>query len=242
MKKNKHTEKILKDRSSFYGCSAETFFKQGTTLRPVESLNGKTELYYTKLFNHSFISAGKELIFCLSDRSNGGERSILGEELTKLFSAVKIENSFPHFIYPGDRVPACRLSDGYDIRTADPSDYPPLQAFLDTCTEEDIEEALIDLEDPDKEVYLVYYNDKAVGYAGYRLLDSGLGDVGILVHPDHRRLGLGSAGVAAATKACLKNGDLPLYRTSRDNRGSAAIAVRLGYKLQWETLLYNCEI
>lgn len=79
-----------------------------------------------------------------------------------------------------------------------------------------------------------------MAYAAYRLWESGLGDVGILVHGDFRRRGLGAAAVAEVTRICLENGHLPFYRTSSENRGSAAIAEKVGYRLQWTTAYCGC--
>ena len=122
---NKYKEIIIRDRSAFYGCSAETFLNPGTTFRPLESLNGKNTMYYTKFFEHTFISAGKEMISHLSDLSEKGKKSTEIKNLKRLFSKFKIENSFPHFIYPEDSVSACQLAEGYDIRAVDPADHPP---------------------------------------------------------------------------------------------------------------------
>lgn len=110
--------------------------------------------------------------------------------------------------------------------------------FLDGCTEEDIEEALIDLDDPKEEIRLVFYKNKPIGYGGYRRWGKQMGDVGILIQEPHRKKGLGIAAVAAATKACLKNNSLPFYRTSSDNTSSETIARNLGYQLHWITKEY----
>jgi GNAT superfamily N-acetyltransferase len=233
---------ITQDRGVFYGCSTDTFFKEGTTFRNVESLNGKNTLYLTKLFNHHFVSAGKELISFLSDLSEGGKKPLELKNIEERFTEFTIEDSFPHFIYPGETIPVYPLPDGYGIRTVDPANHPPLQAFLDTCTADDIEEALIDLKDPDEEIRLVYHGNKAIGYAGYRRWGKCMGDVGILIHSDHRKRGLGVAAVAAVTAACLENGHLPFYRTSSDNRGSASIAENLGYELKWITTECQCTV
>ncbi len=235
-------ELIIKDRGTFYDCSRETFFKPGTTFRTPDFLNGKEIFYHTRLFDHIFISAGKEFIPLLSEWSDMGGRSLELDDIREKLKKMDIEDSYPHYTYSHETVPSHTIPPDYNIRDIDPSDHPTIQAFLATCSDEDIEDALIDVDDPDEEIRMVFQNDAPVGYAGYRLWESGLGDVGILIHPDHRKMGLGIAAVAATTAACIANGRLPFYRTSRDNKGSAAIAEGLGYKLCWISNAYNYKI
>ncbi len=226
-------ELIIKDRGAFYNCSRETFFKPGTTFRTAEFLSGKETFYHTRLFDHIFISAGEEFIPLLSEWSDSGARTLELTDIRGKLKKMDIEESYPHYTYSHETVSSHTIPPDYEIRNIDPSDHPSIQAFLVTCSDEDIEDALIDVEDPDEEIRMVFRGETPVGYAGYRLWESGLGDVGILIHPDHRKRGLGVAAVADTTAACIANGHLPFYRTSRDNKGSSAIAEGLGYKLCW---------
>jgi len=241
MKKNTIKEIILEDRGKFYGCSRETFFKEGTTFKHRESLDGKNTLYVTRLFRHNFITTGKELISTLTEISEQGSKILSLSELEESLPGFEIEENYPHFLYYEDKIKHLNLPDGYELRKVDPSDHPTLQKFLDSCTEEDIDDALIDLEDPDEEIRLVYFRDKPVGYAGYRRWGKEMGDVGILIHKDHRKKGLGRAAVAAATEACINNDVLPFYRTSSENVGSKTIASSLGYEFEWVTTECKCS-
>lgn len=239
MNKEQITELILEDRGKFYGCNRETFFSDGTTFKHRESLDGKNTLYVTKLFNHVFITTGREIIKKLSHLS---KENLDTERLKILLPEFQIEMTYPHFFYRVDQIDRVPLTENYFIKAADPAYHPPLQEFLDGCTEEDIEDALIDLEDPDEEIRLVYWQNKPIGYAGYRRWGVNMGDVGILIQKEHRRKGLGRAAVAEATKACLDNNCLPFYRTSSDNQGSETIARSLGYTFEWMTTECNCTL
>lgn len=242
MDKNTINKIILEDRGKYYGCSTETFFKRGTSFKHRESFDGKNTLYATKLFDHHFITTGKELIERLQRLLETGQEELNTDLLKEVLSDFSIKETYPHFLFRKNKIEIPVLPEGYEIRNADPSFHPPLQEFLEGCTEEDIEDALIELDDPDEEIRLVYNMGKPVGYAGYRRWGVNMGDVGILIQKEHRRKGLGLAAVAAATRACLHNKCLPFYRTSSENTGSESIARKLGYQWEWVTAECNCTL
>lgn len=230
-------EIIIKNRAAFYKCSTQTFQTEGNTYRIREFEEGPDHLFITKIFEHHFITCGSKLAGYLKTLN----KTITPEILKKHYPAFKIVNSYPHYIYKREEIESRPLPAGYEIRTMEPSFHPPLQKFLDACTPEDIDDALIELDDPDDEIRMVFYGDQGVVYAGYRLWENGLGDVGILTLPEHRKKGLGIAAVAEATRACIENGYLPFYRTNRENRGSQAIAEGLGYDFIWRTYKCSCS-
>jgi len=232
---------IIKNRSKFYNCSEDIFFKPGTNFRYSEGLDEEPLIYITALFDHTFISSGKDSLPLLNDLSNGGSIPLNYEKLNNHFNNLHLDEIYPHYIYDNDSYPDFNFAEGYEVKKMDPSDHPPLQIFLDSCTEEDIEDALIILDDPDEEIHMVYKDGIPVVYAGYRLWENNLGDTGILVHQEHRKKGLGAAAVASVTRACIENGHFPFYRTSRENLGSSSIALKVGYKLIWETMVYKFD-
>ncbi|MBB6478955.1 GNAT family N-acetyltransferase [Spirochaeta isovalerica] len=238
MTKTRIQDIILEDRGKFYGCDRDRFFTTGTTFNHRESLDGKKILYVTDFFDHTFITTGREIIERLKTVA---DKNLNDSLLPQYLPGIKKEMTYPHFLYHGSDITIPQVADGYEIIPADPADHSLLQQFLNGCTEDDIDDALIDLDDPDEEIRLVMYKGKPIGYGGYRRWGKEMGDVGILIQPDHRKKGLGRAAVAAATEACLKNDCLPFYRTSSDNTGSETIARSLGYQFEWMTTEYHLE-
>lgn len=236
MTEDKIKDILIKNKTEFYSCSEKTFHTEGNTFR-IRDINDSPDTFYiTKIYDHNFITCGSTL----SQRLKKTDQIITLELLRDHSADYKIEDYYPQYIYKKDQIESRPLPAGYKICSMDPSNHPPLQNFLDSCTAEDIDEALIDLDDPDDEIRMVFYGDVPVAYAGYRLIGNGLGDVGILTLPEHRQKGLGTAAVAEATRACIENGFLPYYRTSRDNKGSQAIAEGLGYDFIWSTYKCSC--
>lgn len=228
---------IIKNRAAFYNCPVQLFQTEGNTYRIREFEEGPDHLYITQLYKHHFITCGPKLAESLKKLNI----TITSERLKEHYPAFKVVDSYPHYIYKRKEIESRPLPAGYELRAMEPSFHSPLQKFLDACTPEDIENALIELDDPDDEIRMVFYGDQGVVYAAYRLWENGLGDVGILTLPEHRRKGLGIAAVAEATRACLENGYLPFYRTNRENRGSQAIAEGLGYEFVWRTYECSCS-
>ncbi len=242
MNREQIEKKLIQDLGNFYGCEPDALLKEGTTFRNITSFDGKNTLYYTKIFNRHFISAGKELISHLSDLSNSGEKVLDPEQLKEIFSTCEIKSTHPHYIYFNESVPEYKLPDDYTVKAVAPVDHKAIQAFIDINSAEDIDDAEVYLDDPDEEIRMVYNGNQPVVYAGYRRYEKNMGDVGILVHPDHRRKGLGIAAVIETTKACLDNNIIPFYKTSSDNTGSKSIAQNMGYELMWTVSVFKCEI
>ncbi len=242
MNREQIEKKLIQDLADYYGYNTETLLKEGTSFRNIKSFDGKNALYITKIYNRHIISAGKELISHLSDLSNGGETVLDIENLKEIFTTCEVKNTHPHYIYFKESVPEYKLHDGYTVKVVAPEDHKAIQAFIDINSAEDIDDAEVYLDDPDEEIRMVYNGDQPVVYAAYRRYEKNMGDVGILVHPDHRRKGLGIAAVIETTKACLDNNLIPFYRTSSDNTGSKSIAQNMGYELMWTVSECNCEI
>lgn len=229
---------IIKDRAGFYGCEEDLFGKNGTFFRTPESFESRNDVYHTRIFEHTFITCSKnnaEKIKAEFQLVPGIDRRVTPEQLMQMFPGAKSEETFPHYIYTGEKVDLPTLAEGYRLVNTSPQDHPLLKRFLEPCSEEDIDEAEIDLDDPDEVIELVYQKEKPIGYAGYRTWESGLGDMGILIYPEHRKKGLGRTAVAKVTEDCIRNGRLPLYRASCKNIGSNMIARSIGYELIWET-------
>jgi GNAT superfamily N-acetyltransferase len=161
------------------------------------------------------------------------------EELSACFTSWKLEDRYPHLIVEDGIAPVFAHPAGYEIRKIAPVDHASIKAFLARNSEEDIEDALIDLDDPDEEIRMAYFEGRPVAYAGYRVWNRGLSDTGILVHPDHRGKGLAKSLVGEITTACLANGRIPLWRTWDGNPGSYYVALANRYVLKWKTEVYQ---
>jgi GNAT superfamily N-acetyltransferase len=221
-----------------YGITAHQLGEPGNALRIVEGLSGEKQLYFTTPLVKNLISVSPQIADKLG-RDFLGSCSL--EELAARFTGWKLEDRYPHLIVEDDTAPEFTHPPGYEIRTIDPSDHASIKAFLARNSAEDIEDALIDPEDPDEEIRMAYFEGQPVAYAGYRVWNKGLSDTGILVHPDHRGRGLGKSLVGEVTAACLANHRIPFWRTWDGNPGSYYVALANRYVLKWKTEVYEWE-
>ena len=99
------------------------------------------------------------------------------------------------------------------------------------CTSSDVDEAEFEIEDLDPTLVGLIDHGALTALAGARPWDArpGLHDIGVIVHPDHRKEGAGTRVVEGVVQLLLNKGVTPLYRCSDANLGSASIARNTGF-------------
>lgn len=236
MKLSKAVETLYKVFAQIYNISPEQLSEPGNAIRVVEGLTEENNLYYTVPQKKALISVSPE------DVSRHGMEFFEGcslEQLAEVFTGWELEERHPHLVYEPQTPPSFEHPQGYEVRSIDPADHGPVTEFLAQNSESDVDDAMIDVDDPDEAIRMAFYQGNPVGYAGYRVWEHGLSDVGILIHPDHRGKGLGRSLVADVTGVCMARGRVPLWRTWDGNPGSLKIALSCGYSLQWRTDVYR---
>jgi GNAT superfamily N-acetyltransferase len=128
---------------------------------------------------------------------------------------------FHFFAVPGD-FPARRLHPE--------NDNAHLLDLYDSCTEEDLDAAMIHVDEPDPVIYGLLHKGQLVAHASHRYWDEIIADSGVLVHPDYRSRGLGKAVVSVLCEWCIQNGVVPMYRVFGDHTHSRRIGEALGFK------------
>jgi RimJ/RimL family protein N-acetyltransferase len=234
--RTRNAERVLFDvYAARHGIDAEELSRKGNALRYVEGLEGENRLYVTTPVEKTLISVAPSI----ADKLGKDFLSSCSlEELAARFTGWKLEDRHPHLIYEKSVGPEFHHPSAYEIRTIDPTNHSAIRAFLDRSSADDIDDALIDPEDPDEEIRMAYCNGVPVGYAGYRVWEEGLADTGILIHPDDRGRGLGTSLVGEVTCACVADGRIPLWRTWDGNPGSLRVAENNGFVLKWRTSVY----
>lgn len=115
------------------------------------------------------------------------------------------------------------------------ADVALLTALAAEVTEDDLDEADIELDNLDPFCVGLLDGRQLAGYASGRPseIHERFDDIGVLVHPAHRRSGLGARAVAEfVQQRQVANPDrLMLYRCTTENAGSNRIAESLGFTL-----------
>ena len=112
------------------------------------------------------------------------------------------------------------------------ADHDDLMALFGACSDSDLDEADIYVDALDPVNFGIYHGDMLAAYASYRDFDhSGLMDIGVLIHPEHRGKGLGKAVVSAICKHGIAAGDIMMYHVFCDHTHSKRIPEALGFSL-----------
>lgn len=115
-----------------------------------------------------------------------------------------------------------------------PGDLELMQAFVDACSDDDLDEAEVAMDDLDDMAIAVLLADGSVGaFASSRPFedDRDFGDIGIVAKAETRRSGWGRAAVSVLINQILvPAGVEPLYRCDPDNVGSDRLSAALGFE------------
>lgn len=120
-----------------------------------------------------------------------------------------------------------------DLDTSDDTTRARIAALIDATGPDDADEAEVEMDALDDfAVGFLTGDGTMAAFASARPweVDGSFDDIGVLVHPDHRRGGWGSGIVAALVARSLDRGTHPLYRCNWTIIGSKRLAVGLGFE------------
>lgn len=213
----------------------EAWNRPGTKLMRDEIFEGSGEIYLYRLGEHALLRMDPAQLDQIDWPGDLKTRSLGAEELVGLapgeFTIRHGDIDLNYYLDPERFSPAPAL-DAFPTRPVDPArDDALLRELLDACSEEDIENAEIDLKDPDAVIYGSFHEGRMVAYAGHRYWGENIADIGVLTHPDFRQHGLGKAGVTTLCRWCIDNEVIPMYRVESEHFRSRKIAEALGFDM-----------
>lgn len=116
----------------------------------------------------------------------------------------------------------------------DLGDRTLISGFVDRCSDDDLDEAELDMDQLDEAMVGVLDESGALAsYASARpwVFDAQFDDVAVITRPDHRGRGLGTAAVAALSQRRQQVGRSMFYNCDVDNLGSNRLAEAVGFEL-----------
>ncbi len=138
-----------------------------------------------------------------------------------------------HFLDPKDFKPA-PAPNGFTPRYLDAgneSENALLVKFYDQCSAEDLDQADLSIDKPDPVIFTLFDGEQMAAYASHRYLKNIFGDIGVLVHKNYRKRGLGTAVAGELCQYCFDRDIIPKYRAVDFNTGSLRIANALGFEM-----------
>lgn len=256
-------------RAYVYHCAPERFEAPGTTSLVHERLAGTKRLYYAVVGEHIMLRPAPEWVPRIEALVSeaGADRALSLDELIGRLGAADVAvlgRYHTYYLDPVDFRPASAPA-GFVVRHLPRAAYDTLPTLFDACSEDDLDEAEILLDEPDPVIYCGYVappvgtgptNGPIVAYASHRYWGVGedeedldarddpsglLADIGVLIHPDYRRRGLGKAVVSHLTRWCIEHDVIPMYRVDCENTGSFRVPHALGYRLGMQVVALQID-
>jgi GNAT superfamily N-acetyltransferase len=116
----------------------------------------------------------------------------------------------------------------------EPADRELLAAFVAGCSDGDLDEAELDLDELDPAILVLLDEFGSIAsYASGRpwALDTDFDDIAVLTHPAHRGQRLGAAVVAEFARRRQQSGRLLFYNHNIENHGSNRVAETVGFEV-----------
>ena len=131
-----------------------------------------------------------------------------------------------HYLYPAD-LNLSPPSETYSLRKLTKEDEPLLAELNNACTEEEVENSFVSLDELG--TWGCFFNDRLVSAAGYSDWDL-YADFGVITHPQHKKVGLAKAVVAAGCREAIEIGKIPIYRCHITLFPSIRTAAAVGFR------------
>lgn len=110
------------------------------------------------------------------------------------------------------------------------NDNSYLLSLYEACTEDGLDKAAIDNDEPDPVIYGIFADKQLVAYASHRYWDDIITDIEVLIHPLYRGRSLGKMVVSVLCEWCIGHEIVPMYRVFKDNTNSIKLSQALGFK------------
>jgi GNAT superfamily N-acetyltransferase len=217
-------------------CARQDFLHPGTLFIQEEDLAGKGTLYLYHIDQMRVLRIAPSLAeqMGMPDGSDRESASLTVDEIQSFLGEgcrLEVESTLLDcYLDAGDFEPFPAV-DGFVTRRLDPeTDNVFLLDLYGACTEEDLDEAAIDVDEPDPVIFGIFDEGRLVAYASHRYWDDVIADIGVLIHPDYRSRGLGKAVVSELCLWCIRNDVVPMYRAFDYHHHSRRLARALGFR------------
>ena len=121
-----------------------------------------------------------------------------------------------------------------ELHRSNPTDVERIAEFVDACSDDDLDEAELDLDELDPAIFAVLDEAGAIdAYSSARPWSIGgaFDDIAVITRPGRRGQGLGATAVRALIAARQPLGRLMFYNCHAENLGSNRLAESLGFEL-----------
>jgi GNAT superfamily N-acetyltransferase len=239
MKEEKRTsfeQRIYQNWADHAGCARQDLFRPGTILLPEARFSGSKVIAIWSIGRHSLVQLDPEFLekVQIVQEAMPEDSALTGDDLQATWGAECIlerDQGLVHYLYPQD-LPKFAVEAQFNVRQLHPEDAQCMAELHQACPPADVDEGFVEVD------HLVAYgcfagSQLAAAASGY--IRTGFLDLGVLVHPDFRRLGLGKAVVGAVCRWSIDQGLIAQYRCNPLNTASQRLALGLNFKQYFQS-------
>lgn len=219
--------------ADFFACSPVNFTSRGTLLLTEESNRDTGNVYIWDIGPKTIVEVDPVMLSQVAAIVPADSKLNI-KDLRLFFGADRIvldHSETIYYLYPADFKSAV-VPGSFVTRPLGLADQSSLATLVSACTAEEVDDAWIQIDQP----YLVgcFHQDQLVSVASISDTWKKLVDIGVLTHPDYRRLGLGKAVVSKICEREIESNRIPQYRSVLKLTGSHQVARSLGFAKYFE--------
>lgn len=229
----KWEERIYEGWADYFSCDPALFKEAGTLLLPKESILDTGYIHHwhigkLSVFHMDPVLIGKIEPFINPCFTHDVEhlKIALGADRVLLEHTEAI-----YYLHPGQFI-SFDAPPGYTVRELSPDDGLNLEQLAKACTEEEVDDAWIEIDQPF--VAGCFFEDRLVSVASISDCWAKLVDIGVLTHPAYRRQGLAKAVVSKVCEREIRHDRILQYRSVMKLTASHATAKALGFVKYFE--------
>ena len=235
LERHSFDEAIYSNWAQAFGCPVEQVWQTGTTLLAEEKYRGKRIIALWYIGSHSFVqldpayTARVEAIIASLAAGTALKAAHLGQAW-KTGEIADQDHGLVHYLFPAD-LPEHGPPAGCTIRRLTAEDGEAMRELHAACTPAETDEGFVEV---DHEIAVGSFSGERLTAAASGYERTGFMDIGVLVNPEFRRMGLGVAVVGALCAEAIAQGWIAQYRCNATNTGSIGVARGLNFQLYFE--------
>ena len=236
MDKTSFNETIIQNWATHFKSSSAIVQQPGTTLIPEKKYQGNKFIAIWHIGRHSFAQCDPNFELDIKRLIDGlpANTNLTGDLLREAWTKDLItaqDAGLTYYLFPPD-LPIYSPPQPFQVRRLTTTDAETMSTLHKANTPEDVDEAFVEV---DHEIaYGCLLGEQLVAAAsGYER--AGFLDIGVITHPEFRKMGLGRAVVGSVCSWAIDRGIIAQYRHDVLNAKSKGVAKGLNFQMYFKS-------
>lgn len=225
-------KKLIEKIASAFRCDASEFAREGTLIIARDKLKNSNRMNIYQYQNKSFMLVDPNHFKPLKQTiiQNFRQKAISQNDVLSFWGTqVEILSADEHFSYlDPEFFQPIEETEEYSIRILNADDNESYETLKESCSEYEWEEAYVYLETGI--VFGIWQKEELLGVANCIDWDGIVEDIGIIVHPNFRRKGVGKRLLTELCKWGIAENKLLQFRYQNEYESVARFVSSMGFK------------